>query len=112
MAVAGCAAIMAESKSSWYLYMLRCHDGSLYTGISTDVERRLREHRATGAGGRGAKILRGKQPLTLVFKIQVQNRSEAQQLEYTVKQLTKTDKEALVEKRINLMDLVGRSPME
>ena len=49
---------------NWYLYILRCGDGTLYTGITTDVEKRLEQHRT----GKGAKYTRGRQPLELVYR--------------------------------------------
>lgn len=77
---------------SWYLYLLRCANGDLYTGITTDVERRLAQH----AGNRGARRLRGKGPLQLVYSHPVGDRSRALRLEYRVKQLSRAQKEALV----------------
>lgn len=80
--------------SSWFLYMIRTADGSLYTGISTAPERRLREH---AAGGRaGARSLRGKGPLQLVFTAPCPDRGAAARLEYRIKQLPKSAKEAIV----------------
>ncbi|MFH0921903.1 MAG: GIY-YIG nuclease family protein [Fibrobacterota bacterium] len=79
---------------AWYLYMVRCREGSLYTGITTDVKRRLREHK--GEGKKGAKFLRGKGPLTLALKKKIGNRSLASKAEYRVKQLSKAEKERLV----------------
>ena len=79
---------------TWSVYMVRCSDGSLYTGISADVERRFEEH---AAGGRkSAKYLRGRGPLKLIFKKLVGTRSEALVEERRVKRLTKAQKEALV----------------
>lgn len=86
--------------------MLRCADGSLYTGITTDVNRRLQEHGNADGAGRGAKYVRGKQPLKLVYQIQAANRSEASKLEYRVKRLSKSDKEAVVRKTVLLSDLI------
>ena len=77
----------------WSVYLIRTATGQLYCGISTDVERRLREHQQ---GRRGARALRGKGPLTLVFQQVVGNRSLASRVEYRVKQLSKKEKEALV----------------
>ena len=96
---------MVASTSSWFLYMIRC--GSLYTGITTDMERRLREHSGAAGSKRGAKSLRGKQPLALVYQTQLQNRSEAQQMEYIVKQLSKIEKESLVNRTLLLPELVA-----
>jgi putative endonuclease len=76
----------------WYLYLVRCRDGSLYTGISTDVARRLDAHQAD----RGARRLRGRGPLELVFSQAVGDRGRALQIEYRVKRLTRKDKERLV----------------
>lgn len=76
----------------WHLYMIRCGDGSLYTGIAGDVARRLAEHRA----GRGAKYLRGRGPLELVFQQPAGDRAQALRMERQVKRLRKCAKEALV----------------
>lgn len=85
--------------------MLRCHNNSLYTGITLDVERRLAEHRGELGANKGAKALRGKGPLELVFNEQVGNQSEALKLEYRIKQLAKTDKENLISGSLTLMGL-------
>ena len=79
-------------ESTWYLYMLRCRDGSLYTGITTDVEKRLAAHRS----GKGAKYTRGRQPLELVYRESCENHSQALKREWEVKQLTRQEKEALI----------------
>jgi putative endonuclease len=76
----------------WFLYIIRCHDNNLYTGIATDVGRRFIEHEH----GRGAKYLRGKGPLTLAFCKKTGNRSRALTLEYRVKRLSKAEKERIV----------------
>ncbi len=78
----------------WHLYIVRCADGSLYTGVALDVERRLAEHRAGAA--RGARYLRGRGPLALVLAAPVGSRSEALRIERAVKALPKRRKEALV----------------
>lgn len=78
----------------WSVYLVRCRDGSLYGGISTDVERRLQEHAAGGA--KAAKYLRGRGPLTLVYARKVGDRSAASQAEYRLKQLSRSEKEALI----------------
>lgn len=74
--------------TTWYLYILRCADGSLYTGITTDVERRLEEHRS----GKGAKYTRGRGPLELVYREVCGSHSDALKREYAVKQLVRKDK--------------------
>lgn len=86
-----------ENSTIWSLYLLRTADNSLYTGVSTDVRRRLVEHQNTDGKNKGAKALRGRTPLTLVFSVVVGNRSEALKLEYRVKQLSRSEKEALIE---------------
>ena len=80
--------------ADWTVYLLRCGDGSLYTGVATDVERRLHEHRT---GARGAKYLRGRGPLELVARIDVDDRGEALRLEHRIKRLSRADKESLVD---------------
>ena len=79
---------------NWYLYIIRCRDGSLYTGVATHVERRFTEHAAQG--NRCAKYLRGKAPLKLVFKRKIGTRGRALAFEYKVKQLSKSGKELLI----------------
>ena len=80
--------------SDWYLYLLRCHDGSLYTGISTDVARRFAEHE--GEGSAGSKYLKGRGPLALVFKKKLGSKSLALKVERKVKKLSKARKEELI----------------
>lgn len=72
--------------------MLRCGDGSLYTGIATDVTRRIGEHEQ---GKRGAKSLRGRGPFKIVYQRPIGDRSVASKIEYRVKQLPKAEKESL-----------------
>ena len=88
--------------------MLRCADGSLYTGIALDVRRRLAAHRE---GVRGAKYLRGRDPYTLVFEHAVGDRSAASVAEHRIKRYSKREKERLLrspsEFRRTLDDLVA-----
>lgn len=86
------------------LYILRCADGTLYTGIAVDVERRLAEHRS---GRRGARYLRGRGPLELVFSAVVGDRSAASRLEYRVKQLNREKKSELLAGRLDLAALAA-----
>ena len=83
---------MPDSVADWYLYLVRCKNGQLYTGITTDVERRFSEHCA----GKGAKFLRGKGPLQLVFSENVGDRSDALKVELKIKKLSKREKELLI----------------
>jgi putative endonuclease len=85
-------ALFDVEPASWSLYMLRDGSGRLYTGISTDVQRRLGEHQA----GKGARALRGRGPLLLVWQHWVGDHGSALRLEYRLKQWPKARKEALV----------------
>lgn len=78
----------------WKLYILRCGDGSLYTGITTDVEARLEAHRS----GKGAKYTRGRGPLELVYSEECGTHSDALKRELEIKALTKTEKMRLFER--------------
>lgn len=92
--------------SEYSLYILRCADNSLYTGIAIDVSRRFAEHQE---GKRGARYLRGRGPLQLVFSCEAGDRSRAARLEHRVKRLSKVDKEALVSGSVNLDSLIEDS---
>lgn len=76
---------------AWYVYMLLCGDGTLYTGMTDDVPRRLRAHQS----GRGAKYTRGRGPLTLVYTQEQPSRSAALRREHQIKQLSRAQKDAL-----------------
>ncbi|MBY6185755.1 GIY-YIG nuclease family protein [Marinobacter hydrocarbonoclasticus] len=80
--------------SDWFLYLIRTRAGHLYTGITTDVDRRFSEHQQ--GAPKGARALRGKGPLTLVYQSPAGQRSTALKLEYRIKRLTKAQKEALI----------------
>lgn len=79
----------------WYVYMLRCGDGTLYTGITDNVERRLAAHRA----GKGAKYTRGRGPLELVYTEQLPDKSAALRREIEIKRLRRAEKERLIKSR-------------
>lgn len=95
--------VHSAPEKNWFLYIIRYSGNKLYTGVSTDVVRRLAQH----GSGCGAKSLRGKQDLCLVFSVLVGSRSEAQRLEYRVKQLSKRDKERLVSGMLVLADITA-----
>ena len=78
---------------AWYVYMLRCGDGSLYTGCTDNVERRLAAHRS----GKGAKYTRSRLPLELVYQEAVEDRSAALRREAAIKALPRIKKLALLE---------------
>ncbi len=77
-------------ETVWWVYMIRCGDGSLYTGIATDVERRFSEHESQGP--KGAKYLRGRLPLEIVFKKEIGSRSAASKEELRMKKLSRGGK--------------------
>ena len=81
-------------EQTWYLYILRCKDDTLYTGITTDVEKRLEAHRA----GRGAKYTRGRTPLELVYRETCGTHSQALKRELEIKKLTRQEKQNLIGK--------------
>ncbi len=88
----------------WHLYLVRCRDGALYTGISTDVGRRFAEHQA----GRGSRYLAGRGPLLLALSIPVGDRSRAARLEWLVKKQTNKVKDDLLSGRISIQDIIRR----
>jgi len=83
--------------STWHVYMVRAANGSLYTGVATDVGRRFEEHAASR--GRGAKSLRGRGPLQLAFRKRIGDRALALKVECAIKRLPKREKERLVDTR-------------
>lgn len=79
-------------EATWYLYILRCGDGTLYTGITTDVEKRLEAHRS----GKGAKYTRGRGPLELVYREVCGDHSDALKREIVIKKLSRSKKEQML----------------
>ena len=77
---------------SWFVYILRCGDGTLYTGVTDDVQRRLAAHRA----GKGAKYTRGRGPLELVYTQEQPDKSAALRREFQIKKLTRPQQERLI----------------
>ena len=77
--------------SRWYVYLIECRDGSLYTGIATDVERRYAEH----AAGKGARYTRSRPPVRLLARFEHPDRAAASRAEHAIKQLTPARKRAL-----------------
>ena len=75
-----------------YVYILRCSDGTFYTGYTTDPERRVRVHNS----GKGAKYTRPRRPVELIYTEEYDNKTEAQKREYAIKQLTRAEKEQLI----------------
>jgi putative endonuclease len=77
----------------WYLYVVRCGDDTLYTGITTDLKRRLNEHNTSK---RGAKYTKTRRPINLVYYELHQSRSNAQKAEHKFKKLTRQQKEKII----------------
>jgi putative endonuclease len=82
------------SESCWSVYIIRCREGSLYTGIATDVERRFEEH--VSQGPKAAKYLRGRLPLEIVYRKEIGSRSEASKEEMRIKRMGVKGKMGLV----------------
>lgn len=78
---------------AWYVYMLRCGDGSLYTGYTDNVERRLAVHQS----GKGAKYTRSRLPVTLAYQEELPDKSAALRREAAIKSLTRSEKLALLQ---------------
>lgn len=81
-----------------YIYILRCKDDTLYTGYTTNLDRRLQEHNQ----GKGAKYTRGRTPVELVYSEEYETRSQAQKREYEIKQYDREQK----------LDLIGNKEIE
>ncbi len=82
----------------WYIYLLHCADGTFYTGITTNLERRLAEHNADPATARqhkGAKYTRARQPVTLAWSEGANSRADAARREYVARMLPRRQKEVL-----------------
>jgi putative endonuclease len=83
----------------WTVYIILCDDQSLYTGVTTDIQRRFSEHLGGGAGAkRGAKYFNGRKPLEIVYTEPGHNRSSACQREWAIKRLNRKEKLDLVDK--------------
>ena len=80
-----------KTPSSWYVYLIECRDGSLYTGIAVDVALRYAKH----AAGKGARYTRAHPPLRLLGQCAYPDRSEASRAEYRIKQLSPAQKREL-----------------
>lgn len=82
--------------SNWYVYIIRCSDESLYTGITRDIERRINEHNNSNL--LGSKYTSTRRPVKLVYQETMNSRSDAAKREYGIKNLSRIEKEALVNK--------------
>lgn len=88
--------VRLRQEQKWYVYIIRCSDKSLYTGITNDINRRFNEHQSQSK--QCAKYLRGKHPLQLVFQLEAANKSAALKQEAAIKKLSKLEKELIINK--------------
>ncbi len=86
--------LTAENTKLWFIYILRCADNSLYTGITLDVDKRLDQH--NGIDKNGAKYTKARRPVQLVYQETSASRSEACKREHAIKSLSKPEKESLI----------------
>ena len=94
----------SKAESAWVLYILETADARLYTGITTNLKRRFAEH--SQGGQLGAKALRGRSPLQVVYTSPFDDRSQASAAEYRVKQLTRAAKERLIAGDITIQSVL------
>ncbi len=79
---------------AWFVYVVRCQDGTFYCGIATDLARRLEEH---NSADKGAKYTRGRRPVQLIYAEEVASRAQATQREGRIKRMSRTEKMALIQ---------------
>lgn len=84
---------MPPSEKTWFVYMVCCADATLYTGITTDLGKRIQQHNSSRGG---AKYTRGRRPVSLVYFEEVANRSLACRREYDLKKLSSKEKQLLI----------------
>lgn len=89
--------------SSWHVYIVRCADDTLYTGVTNRLEARIEAHNGT----KGAKYTRGRRPVHLVWSMPCRSRSEALSLEHGIKRLPRRQKQALVATKGRLRGKIG-----
>lgn len=95
------AEMMSDIESGWFVYMVRCADDSLYTGVTTDLERRMREHNGDLVGG--ARYTRTRRPVALVYTEECADRRSAGKREAAIKAQSRQQKLALLDKRTELV---------
>ena len=84
---------MSKSSDIWFVYMVRCSDGTLYTGITNDLEKRIRAH---NSGKDGARYTRSRRPVKLVYSEEAGSKSNAAKLEYKIKKMTRAKKMEMI----------------
>lgn len=89
---------MSESQieNQWVVYMLECKDGTYYTGITNDLERRITEHNDSSPKSKAARYTRARQPVKIIYSENCENRQEASKREFAIKKLSRGQKEKLV----------------
>jgi len=90
---------MSKNNTTWHVYMVCCSDGTLYTGITNDLEKRIEAH---NSGKAGARYTRSRRPVTLVYSEQAGSKSEAASLEYRIKKLGRLKKKELVKGQLKI----------
>lgn len=100
---------MGRVAKHWHVYVVRCADGTLYTGVAIDVTSRIAEHNGQGASGvKGARYTRSRRPVKLVYQERVANRSVACKREYRIKQLSRREKLALIAAGSGIISPAGK----
>jgi len=84
-------------KNNWFVYIVRCSDGTLYTGITVDLQKRVDRHNSR----KGAKYTSTRTPVVLVWSQPSETRSTASKEEWRIKQLSRTEKLALIDNLVN-----------
>ena len=93
-------------EKSHFVYILKCADGTLYTGWTTDLNKRVKTHN----DGKGAKYTRARRPVRLVYHEEYSDKIEAQRREYAIKQLTRAEKERLIDGKANSTGYILSEP--
>ena len=89
-------------QKPWHVYILRCADGTFYTGVAMDIERRMAQH--NGVLAKGARYTRSRRPVKLAYQEKAANRSAACKREFVIKQLSRGEKIALIAKSVKLAE--------
>ena len=84
------------SETHWYVYIVHCNDGTLYTGVAKDLKRRIVEHNSKNGG---AKYTRSRRPVELIYSERTESRSEALRREHQVKRMSRIKKDELIVKK-------------
>lgn len=92
--------------SAWFVYILDCSDGTLYTGITTEPERRLEEH---NIGDKGAKYTKNRRPVEIIYLEEADSRASASKREYAIKQMSREQKQQLIsnKRKVICADITG-----